>query len=89
MLAACAELPTVDIRFDTTLEDLRTEESVITEAHLSDGTRLTAKAFVDAVDIGSFERVPVAAFTTAPYHRGDAVSLGGSAFGCHPMTDQG
>ncbi|GAA4532106.1 FAD-dependent oxidoreductase [Amycolatopsis samaneae] len=184
VLGACAELSTVDVRFDTTLADVRTEGPVVTGATLSDGTRLTARAFVDSsgsrtplreliepsrraigydhglwmatvpgtrvrnglyfssdrwlayfysvtaeltrvfvglpveleepvflrrspdlaaklatfvpdedalagLDVAEFERAPVSAFTSAPYHRGNAVLLGGSTFGCHPMTGQG
>ncbi|MFD9960179.1 FAD-dependent monooxygenase [Amycolatopsis sp. NPDC058986] len=184
VLGACAELSTVDIRFDTSLVDIHTEGSTVTEVGLSDGTRLKARAFVDssgsgtplrdliepdrrvisydhglwmttipgtrtrgqlyfssdrwlayfysvtadsarvfvgvpseleeavflrqsldlatklasfvtdedgiaALDASAFERAPVSAFTSGPYHRGNAVLLGGSTFGCHPMTGQG
>ncbi|GAA1939311.1 FAD-dependent monooxygenase [Amycolatopsis minnesotensis] len=53
ILEACAELPGVDIRYDTALVDVRAEGPTVTGARLSDGTLLTARAFVDASGSGT------------------------------------
>jgi 2-polyprenyl-6-methoxyphenol hydroxylase-like FAD-dependent oxidoreductase len=41
------------------------------------------------LDPSRFEPAPISAYTSKPYHHGNVMLLGSSAFACHPMTGQG
>ncbi|UMP07011.1 FAD-dependent monooxygenase [Amycolatopsis sp. EV170708-02-1] len=48
ILEACAELPNVDVRFDSKIAAVTTAGATATEAILHNGARISARAFVDS-----------------------------------------
>ncbi|MFI2228806.1 FAD-dependent monooxygenase [Nocardia testacea] len=62
ILAACGELPSIDIRFGRRMVDVRVADSRVTEVTLDDGTTVRAHMYVDSAGT----RSPLSDFVAAP-----------------------